>query len=62
MYFTFSTKDLLDPSLDIYNYKSATGEKKPRAGKFEVSKIKSTLDGEMRFPCLFNLMVGLLQF
>ena len=61
MDFTLSPDDLPDLSLDSFYYKSATGEKKPRAGKYwnEVSKMK-TLDGKQRFPCLSRLMTGLL--
>ena len=62
MDFTLSPRDLPDASLDTYNYVSATGDKKPRAGMFwnEVGKLK-TLEGELRFPCLFRLMAGLLS-
>ena len=54
--------DLPDMSLDTYNYKSATGDKKPRAEMFwnDVSKLR-TLDGEQRFPSLCRLMAGLLS-
>ena len=61
MDFTLSPADLPDRSLDSFYYKSATGDKNPRAGKSwnEVNKIK-TLDGGQRFPCLSKLMAGLL--
>ncbi len=48
MDFTLSPGDLSDPSQDSFNYKSATGENKPRSGLFwnAVSQIR-TLDGEL---------------
>ena len=59
MDFSLLPKDLPDPSLDTYNYKLATDEMKPRAGMFDISKIKTKL--EMGFPFLFKLMVGFLS-
>ena len=48
------------PSLNTY--KSATGDEKPRPGKFwnEVSRMR-TLNGEMRLPLLVKLMTGLMS-
>ena len=62
MDFTLSRSDLPDPSLETYNYKSATGQKKPRAGMYwnDISKIR-TLDGQTRFPFFSRLMAGLLS-
>ena len=47
------------PAVDTY--KSATDDDKPRPGQFwnEVGRMK-TFDGELRFPSLVKLMVGLL--
>ena len=58
MDFKLSPAELPTPD----TYKSATGDDKPRPGRYwkEVSRMR-TFDGEMRFPLLVKLITGLMS-
>ena len=59
MDFKLSPAELLTPD----TYKSATGDDKPRPGRYwkEVSRMR-TFDGGMRFSLLVKLITGLMSF